>query len=53
LGKQFAIDFPSVAPPSHVQLLTGLEITAELIRSRLDRKPMGSVMFASKTTWAG
>ncbi|MGA9542454.1 MAG: hypothetical protein WBQ85_02730 [Candidatus Sulfotelmatobacter sp.] len=41
--------------PSHAQLLTGLEITAELVRSRLDRKPVRSaeITFASKTAWAG
>jgi hypothetical protein len=44
--------FPS---PTHAQLLTGLEITAELVRSRLDRKPVRSaeISFASKTAWAG
>jgi recombination protein RecA len=41
------------AGPSHAQLLTGLEITAELIRSRVDRKPASSVAFATKTAWAG
>ncbi len=41
--------------PSHVQLLTELEIKAEIVRSRLERKPVGSVeiAFASKTAWAG
>jgi len=41
--------------PSHAQLLTELEITAELVRSRMDRKPAGSagITFASKTAWAG
>ena len=41
--------------PTHAQLLTGLEITAELVRSRLDRKPARSaeITFASKTAWAG
>jgi hypothetical protein len=41
--------------PTHAQLLTGLEITAELARSRLDRKPVRSAetTFASKTAWAG
>jgi recombination protein RecA len=44
--------FPS---PTHAQLLTGLEMTAELVRSRLDRKPVRSaeITFASKTAWAG
>ncbi len=41
--------------PTHAQLLTGLEITAELMRSRLERKPAraASVAFASTTVWAG
>ena len=39
--------------PPHAQLLTGLNITAELIRSRLDRKPARSVAFETKTAWAG
>ena len=52
VGEQSTIDF-HLADPTHTQLLTGLEITAELIRSRLDRKPARSVMFASKTAWAG
>jgi hypothetical protein len=41
--------------PTHAQLLTGLEITAELVRSRLDRKPVRSaeITFTSKTAWAG
>jgi hypothetical protein len=45
---------PSAAP-THAQLLTGVEIAAELARSRLDRKPVRSVeiTFASKTAWAG
>jgi hypothetical protein len=42
-------------PPAHAQLLTKLEINAEIVRSRLERKPAGSaeVTFASKTAWAG
>jgi hypothetical protein len=41
--------------PAHAQLLTGLEITAELLRSRLERKPVraASMAFTSKTAWAG
>jgi hypothetical protein len=41
--------------PTHAQLLSGLEITAELVRSRMDRKPVRSaeITFASKTAWAG
>jgi hypothetical protein len=40
---------------SHAQLLTELEITAEIVRSRMDRKPVRSaeITFASKTAWAG
>jgi hypothetical protein len=40
--------------PSHAQLLEQIEIQAELIRSRLERKPVGSaaVAFASRTAWA-
>jgi hypothetical protein len=41
------------AASTHAQSLTGLEITAELILSRLDRKPAHSVTFATKTAWAG
>ncbi|HET6178569.1 MAG TPA: hypothetical protein VFE61_16680 [Candidatus Sulfotelmatobacter sp.] len=52
MGDQSPIDstFP---PPAHTHLLTGLDITAELTRSRLDRKPTRSVTFATKTAWAG
>jgi recombination protein RecA len=41
--------------PTHAQLLTRLETTAEIVRSRLDRKPVRSaeITFASKTAWAG
>jgi hypothetical protein len=41
--------------PTHAQLLTGLELTAEVVRSRLERKPARSaeITFASKTAWAG
>ncbi|HTW59420.1 MAG TPA: hypothetical protein VMD99_14910 [Terriglobales bacterium] len=37
---------------THAHLFTGLNIDAELIRSR-DRKPSRSVRFATKTAWAG
>src|SRR5580693_2239860 len=42
-------------PPSHAQVLTGLEITAELVRCRMDRKPVRSaeITFASRTAWTG
>ena len=39
--------------PSHAHLFTELKINAELIRSRLDRKPARSVAFETKTAWAG
>ena len=42
-----------LAFPSHAHLLTKLEIHAELIRSRLDRKPARSIAFETKTSWAG
>jgi recombination protein RecA len=40
--------------PSHAQLLTQLEISAELVRSRLERKPVRSanITFESQTAWA-
>jgi recA bacterial DNA recombination protein len=38
---------------SHAHLLTGLEINVELTRSRLERKPTQSVIFETKTAWAG
>ena len=52
-NNQFAANslFPK---PGHAHLLTSLEITAELMRSRLERKPARSTAaFASKTAWAG
>jgi hypothetical protein len=39
--------------PTHAHLLSGLQITAELIRSRVDRKPSQSITFDTKTAWAG
>jgi hypothetical protein len=39
--------------PSHAYLFTELKINAELIRSRLDRKPARSITFETKTAWAG
>jgi recA bacterial DNA recombination protein len=39
--------------PSHAHLFTELKIDAELIRSRLDRKPARSITFDTKTAWAG
>jgi hypothetical protein len=44
-------------PPAltHAQLLTGVAITAEVMRSRADRKPTRSaeITFTNKTAWAG
>jgi len=51
-GTNGTHDALKIAEPVHAQLLTGLNISAELIRSRLDRKPARSVAFASKTAWA-
>jgi recombination protein RecA len=41
--------------PTHANLLSEVNITAELVRSRMDRKPVRSaeITFASKTAWAG
>jgi recombination protein RecA len=40
--------------PTHAQLLTQLEISAELVRSRMERKPVRSaeIAFESRTAWA-
>jgi len=49
-------DVNSESPaPTHAQLLTELAINAEMVRSRLERKPARSaeITFASKTAWAG
>ena len=44
-----------IPAPTHAQLLTGREITAELVRSRRERKPVCSAAttFASTTACAG
>ena len=40
--------------PTHAQLLTEVEITAEIVRSRLERKPVGSAAITfARTAWAG
>lgn len=49
-GAQYSV--PS-SNPSHSHLLTGLEITIELMRSRLDRGPVRSAAFETRTAWAG
>src|ERR1700689_2057624 len=48
-------EFAHPSAPTHAQLLTEVEITAELVQSRLERKPVRSaeITFASKTAWAG
>ena len=51
-SNQFFKD-PQDWRPSHAHLFTELKIDAELIRSRLDRKPARSITFATKTAWAG
>ena len=38
--------------PSHTELLSGIEIQAEVLRSRTERKPVQSVtVFTTKTAW--
>ena len=44
---------PCDEKPSHAHLFIELKINAELIRSRLDRKPARSITFETKTAWAG
>jgi len=51
-SSQFSEEKPS-SRPAHTQLLTGFEINTELIRSRLERKPVRGITFATKTAWAG
>ena len=51
-NEQFIMD-REFTYPAHAILLTGLNINAELIRSRLERKPARSVAFETKTAWAG
>ncbi|MGA9509678.1 MAG: hypothetical protein WBV55_13770 [Candidatus Sulfotelmatobacter sp.] len=53
--KLSALENRAIDVPTHTQLLTNMEITAELVRSRLERKPVRSaeIIFTSKTAWAG
>ncbi len=53
LSSNRSADESASSLPSHAQLLTGLEIHIELIRSRLERKPAQSVMFETQAAWAG
>jgi recA bacterial DNA recombination protein len=41
--------------PTHAQLLTELGVTAEIVRSRIERKPVcpAEIKLAGKTAWAG
>lgn len=51
--KRKEICDPTHTEIPHTNLLTGLHVHAELIRSRLERKPAHSIAFATKTAWAG
>jgi hypothetical protein len=58
LGTRYSVPsshgvFDDQPLPTHVRLLTSLEINVELVRSRLDRKPACSIAFETKTAWAG
>jgi hypothetical protein len=45
---------PEQPIPSHAQILGGLQVQVELMRSRLERKPSASVSaFETNTAWAG
>ena len=39
--------------PTHSQLFSGLGIDAEIVCSRLNRKPARSITFETRTAWAG
>ena len=56
IEKVFSMPAASTSDaPAHAQLLRGLSINAELLRSRLERKPVRSVhaSFNTKMSWAG
>jgi len=53
LGSQDDLEKAVGQNLAHTQLLTRLEINAELIHSRLERKPACSVTFTTNTAWAG
>jgi hypothetical protein len=43
-----------ISAPSHGEILEGLQVQVEIMRSRLERKPAASVgHFESRTLWAG
>ncbi len=54
LGAELGAD-GRIPVPTHANLLTEVNITAELLGSRMDRKPARSaeITFAGKTAWAG
>jgi len=49
LSCQLSAKDSSETSPTHTQLLDGLQVQGELLRSRLDRKPAGSVTTAFAT----
>jgi hypothetical protein len=50
--KEILSDSESLAP-THAHVLSGLQITVDVLRSRVDRKPSQSITFATKTAWVG
>ena len=54
-GHQAAEDEATATLPTHAQLFEGLEIESEMLRSRLERKPMqsASTTFGTKAVRAG
>jgi hypothetical protein len=54
-AMELSPDDTQIPVPTHANLLSEVNITAELVRSRLERKPVRSaeITFASKTAWAG
>jgi len=47
-----SLDFSARVKPSHAELLSGIEIQAEILQSRSERKPAQSVSaFNTKTAW--
>ncbi|MFZ0773373.1 MAG: hypothetical protein WCA49_11450 [Candidatus Sulfotelmatobacter sp.] len=54
-SMELSLSDSRIPGPTHAQLLTEVNITAELVRSRMERKPVRSaeISFASKTAWTG
>jgi hypothetical protein len=54
-GRASSDDDDNVAQrPSHTELLSGMEIHAEVLHSRAERKPVQSASdFSTKTAWTG